>query len=333
MIRGVAALLSAAGAGLIALVRMLARGVAGITRSARTKITHHLPIALRRARTVLGHACRGLIAGARRLADGARGTSARIRRSGPASGTATARPGPAPSLLAAARERMLSQNLRLAISSAVSLALGVLAVLILMPEAVDRDGRLARAVLLLIVVIAMNTLCQAGLTHLALSSQPRARQVAAARLTRVRRTVPLYRMLLGRSGALGEALQLVVTAGLAITLLVQRPDGVPVLALLVITVAAIATAWIGSAMGFAVECLAEDARGDAFDLPGTPGPERDFADYLSAAVVVQASAGASPLAPVTRGARRLVRDQIVLAHVTATILITLGVSVVLTAVG
>ncbi|MGY5765609.1 hypothetical protein ACXET9_10430 [Brachybacterium sp. DNPG3] len=277
----------------------------------------------------------------RRLRASGRGLAVRLRRAVSRLPAASSRAAAALAdrrtrLRERSRERLLSANLRLGLALVLALVLGSAATELLAPGLGvrdDRDARLFRGVLLLICVISLHTLVHAGLTGLAMDGQPRARLVAAARLSRVRRTVPLYGMLQGRTGAFGEALQLVFVAGLAIFLLLRRPEELGVLPLLIVTVAAIATAWIGSAMGFAVESLAEDARGDAFDLPGTPGPERDFSDYLSAAVVVQASSGASALAPVSRGARRIVRDQIVLAHVTSTILITLGVSVVLTALG
>ena len=47
---------------------------------------------------------------------------------------------------------------------------------------------------------------------------------------------------------------------------------------------------------------------------------------------IQASAGAADLSPLTATARRLVRHQGVLAYVMTTIITTLGVSAVITAV-
>ena len=85
-------------------------------------------------------------------------------------------------------------------------------------------------------------------------------------------------------------------------------------------------------MTFAVEYAAEDAHGDAFELAGTPGHERTLADYVYGAVLIQAANG-TDLAPTTPGARRLVRDHVILAHVSSTIIITLGVSALLTAIG
>lgn len=56
-------------------------------------------------------------------------------------------------------------------------------------------------------------------------------------------------------------------------------------------------------------------------------------DYVYAATLIQTTAGVGDFLPRTSAARKLVRNQAVLAHVTATILITLGVSVVVTALG
>lgn len=53
---------------------------------------------------------------------------------------------------------------------------------------------------------------------------------------------------------------------------------------------------------------------------------------LHGAVQIQASAGAADLGPLTTTARRLVRHQVVLAYVMTTIITTLGVSAVITAV-
>lgn len=53
---------------------------------------------------------------------------------------------------------------------------------------------------------------------------------------------------------------------------------------------------------------------------------------LHDAVQIQASAGAADLGPLTATARRLVRHQVVLAYVMTTIITTLGVSAVITAV-
>lgn len=192
------------------------------------------------------------------------------------------------------------------------------------------DGSPATVLLLMIVTMSLYSLLFAALTHWALTGQPRARMVGTARLVRARKHVRTYRWLSGRSGSSGEVLQLLITAAIAIGLLVTRPEGLPLGALLALTVAAMATAWIGSVMTFAVEYAAEDAHGDAFDLPGGPAHERDLSDYVYGAVLIQASSGASDLVPITSAARRIVRNHVILAHVTSTILLTLAVSALLT---
>lgn len=192
------------------------------------------------------------------------------------------------------------------------------------------DEDLSAVLLLLIVAISLHSLLFSGLTYYALTGQPRARFVGAARLSRARKQVQLYQWSPGRSGASSEVLQLLITAALAIGLLVTRPAGVPIQILLVVTVGAVITAWIGTVMTFAVEYAAEDAHGEAFAMAGTSGPDRILSDYVYGAVMIQASSGASDLVPLRPGARRLVRNHVILAHVTSTIIITLGVSALLT---
>lgn len=61
-----------------------------------------------------------------------------------------------------------------------------------------------------------------------------------------------------------------------------------------------------------------------------PAHARDLSDYVYGAVLIQASSGASDLVPITSAARRIVRNHVILAHVTSTILLTLAVSALLT---
>lgn len=197
----------------------------------------------------------------------------------------------------------------------------------------DRDAlTIPLFLILLIVMISVYTLAIAGLTLWSLSGQPRRRMVAAARLPRARRAVRFYRWYMGRSSAFSEVVQMLMMAVIAVLLLISPPPEVPITALLVLTVAAVITAWIGSVVTFAVEYAAEDSRGTAFSLPGTDGPDRAIGDYVYGAVLIQASSGAGELTPLTAAGRRLVRHQVILAHVTSTIIITLGVSAVITAV-
>jgi hypothetical protein len=195
------------------------------------------------------------------------------------------------------------------------------------------DQSLSLLLVLVIVVQSLYGLTFAALTHHALAPLPRARLVGVARLARVKRSTWLYRNVIGRTGPTSEVLQLMIVAALAIILLATRPEAVPVFALLLLTAASIITTWVGSVVSFGIEYLAEDVHGNAFTLPGTSGPDRLWAEYLYGSVLFQASAGSTDMAPLTTGARRLVRSHVILAHVMSTTVIALGVSVVITAVG
>lgn len=234
------------------------------------------------------------------------------------------------------RDRFLSENLRTAAALLGALVATVAAMIAVPPLRLvgegPREQQIAALLMLLIVAVSLYSLLFTGLTLWSLQHQGRTRLVAVARLSRARRGVRLYSALLGRTDALSEAMQLVVTAGIAILLLTTRPDGVPLQFLLALTVASIITAWIGAVVTFALAYVAEDAHGTAFALPGTPGPERGLEEYVYAAVLIQTSAGASDLAPLTTSARGIVRDQAILSHVTSTILITLAVSAVITTI-
>lgn len=197
----------------------------------------------------------------------------------------------------------------------------------------SREEQLTVFLVLMIIITALYGLVFSVLTYYALQGQPRQRLVATARLLRARKHVPAYQLLSGRSGPSGEVLQLVIIAGVAIVLLATRPESFPASTLLALTVASIVVAWIGSVMTFAVEYIAEDAHGQGFTLPGSPAPERALEEYVYAAVLVQASSGSSEFVPLTSSARRTLRNHVILAHVMSTIILTLGVSVVITAVG
>lgn len=231
---------------------------------------------------------------------------------------------------------MLSENLRLFLSAGLAFLGGGTAFWVV-PELTSqppdsREEQLAVFLLLMIIIMSLYSLTFAALTYYALRGQPRQRLVATARLPRVRKHVGLYQWISGRSGPSGEVLQLVLIAGVAIVLLATRPESFPVSTLLGMTVASIVIAWIGSVMTFAVEYIAEDSHGEGFDLPATPAARRTLDEYLYAAVLVQASSGSSEFIPLTSSARRTVRNHVILAHVMSTIILTLGVSVVITAV-
>lgn len=233
------------------------------------------------------------------------------------------------------RRRLRSENLRMLLSflgAVLAGGLAALPLLDLLDPDLPPDERLAPLLVVIIVTTSVYSLLFAVLTYAALRGRPRRELLATARLTRVRRGVPEYRWLVGRAGAWSEVLQLLLVAALAAVLLATQPERLSLTALLLLTIGALASAWIAAVVTFALEYAAEDAHGEAFSLAGTPVPERVLADYVYGAVLVQTSAGPSDLGPRTAAARSLVRGHVILAHVTSTIIITLGVSAVLTVV-
>lgn len=232
------------------------------------------------------------------------------------------------------RRRLLSENLRLGGSWLLAFAVGPPTVLLLdssIPDDGTRGFQLSLALMIVIIMLSVHALAYAGTTLYSLSGQPRSRMVAAARLPRARRHVRFYRSYMGRTSAFSEVLQMLLIAVLAVVLLMMPPPWAPVAAMLALTVAAVITAWISAVATFAVEYAAEDSRGRAFALPGTEGPERTIEDYLYGALLIQTTSGTGDMVPVTASARRIVRRHVVLAYVMSTIIITLGVSAVITA--
>lgn len=232
-------------------------------------------------------------------------------------------------------EHLLSENRRFALSMLLGTIAGA-ALILLVPQTnymllEQRGDQLFALLLVLIVILTVYSVVFTLLTLLALRGQPRSRVVALARLGHVRRHVPLYKYLVGRSGPTGEVVQIMATAVVAIVLLALRPPEFAVALLLAFTGASLVTTWINTVLAFALEYAAVDAHGDAFDLPGTPPADRRLDEYLYVAVTTQAAPGPSGAVPLTRAARRLVRNHTVLAHTTSTIIITLAVSVVITA--
>ena len=233
------------------------------------------------------------------------------------------------------RRRLLSENLRLLTALLLSVVIGLGIVLALAANLTgigSTEMELPLLLILLIVVMSVYSLAFAGLTLWALTDQPRHRMLAAARLPRARRHVRFYRWYMGRSSSFSEVMQMLMMAVIAALLLIVPPPEVPIAALLALTAVAVVTAWIGTVVTFAAEYAAEDSCGTAFTLPGTTGPERTIGDYVYGAVLIQASSGTGDLTPLTAPARRLVRHHVILAHVTSTIIVTLGVSAVVTAV-
>lgn len=234
------------------------------------------------------------------------------------------------------RRRLLSENLRLLLSLTLSLLIGVglVAVLSAGLNGLGAGGEMQLSLLMVMLIVTMSaySLSFAGLTLWALTDQPRPRMLAAARLPRARRHVRFYRWYMGRSSSASEVTQMLMMAVIAALLLIVPPPEVPIAALLALTAVAVVTAWIGTVVTFAAEYAAEDSRGTAFELPGTAGPDRTIGDYVYGAVLIQASSGTGDLTPLTAPARTLVRHHVILAHVTSTIIVTLGVSAVVTAV-
>lgn len=233
------------------------------------------------------------------------------------------------------REHLQSENLRMLLSLPMGVVTGT-ALILLFPQTnyllrEQQDDQLFSLLLLVIVFLISYSAAFTVLTFLALHDQPRARLIALARLGHARRHVAVYRYLIGRSGPIGEIIQIMGTAVIAIVLLALRPPEFAVALLLAITAAALVCAWVSTVMTFALEYAAQDARGDAFSFPATPPSERLLEEYLYAAVVIQAAPGPSGVEPISRGARRLVRNHVIIAHTTSTIIITLAVSVVITA--
>lgn len=235
----------------------------------------------------------------------------------------------------ALRRVLLSEGARLSLAWSLAVVVGVAAMLPVSGSVQEAGGpatRLPLVLILLIVMLSASSLAYAGVTLWVMRDLPRRRLVAAARLPRARRAVRAYRWYLGRSSAVSEVVQMLVMAALSAWLLIVAPPGMSTPALLALTAAAVVSAWLGTVVTFAVEYVAEDSDGTAFALPGTVGTERTLQDYVHGAVLIQASSGSSDLSPRTSRARRLVRHQVVLAYVMTTIITTLGVSAVITAV-
>lgn len=232
-------------------------------------------------------------------------------------------------------QRLQSENLRMLLSLALGMLTGAL-LGVLVPQAnytlrQQQGDQLFSLLLMLIVVITTYSLAYGVLTYLALRRQPRTATIALARLGHARRHVPVYKYVIGRSGPVGEVVQIMGTALVSIVLLALRPPEFAVALLLGFTAVALVCTWISTVLTFALQYAAADAHGEAFAFPATPAAERGLEEYLYAAVVIQAAPGPSGVEPITREARRLVRNHVILAHTTSTIIITLAVSVVITA--
>lgn len=187
-------------------------------------------------------------------------------------------------------------------------------------------------VLLVVVTWTACTTSYAVLTHLVLRRMSRRALLVSVSTSLGADDGFWIRLLKGRSTTLGTAVQMFVNAALVVALLLERPAGVPSIALMVLTVLAVAAAWVCCAVGFAMEYVRADEHGEGFDMQGCPDPrDRRWDEYLYVAVLLQTSSAPADFSPLTVGARRAVRRQAVLAHLTATVLLAVAVSALTTA--
>lgn len=231
------------------------------------------------------------------------------------------------------RDLLLSENLRFSMSLLLACVFWmVVPTLRLELNWVTADNARERALLLalaFVVIVSAYTALFALFTLVAAHGQPRARLLALARLPHARRHVFAYRAWASRAGARTEVINMMVTAIVAIAVLIARPQGVPVTILLIIAVGSMAATWFSTVVTYALEYAAADAVDGGFSLPGTTVSERGLPEYLYAAVLVQTSSGPTDLVPQTARARRLVRDHALLSHITSTVIIAVGVSLVI----
>lgn len=187
-------------------------------------------------------------------------------------------------------------------------------------------------VLMVVVTWTAFTTSYAVITHLVLRRMSR-RALLVAVSSSLRRNEGFWaRMLWGRSTTLATAVQMLGNAALVVVLLLQRPAGVPAVALMVLAVFSVASAWVCCAVGCAMEYVRADERGEGFAMQGCPDPlDRRWDEYLFLAVLVQTSSSPADFSPLTVVARRAMRRQAVLAHITSTVLLAVTVSALTTA--
>lgn len=244
-------------------------------------------------------------------------------------------------LLARTRTRMLHalRSARVRETIAGALALAICTVLVRFLPFFDplglTDEAPARgdvALLLFAVFLSVYTAAYALVTHLVLRTLPRPVLLATVATSLDEDLTAFQRLLRGRTTTLGTSIQMLITAGIVVTLLITRPDGISPLALMGLTVFAVAAAWACSAVGYAMEYARADRDGTGFEMTGCPEPERrGWDEYLYLAVLIQTSSAPADFSPLTRQARRAIRRQAVLAHITATVLLAVAVSALTTA--
>jgi hypothetical protein len=188
--------------------------------------------------------------------------------------------------------------------------------------------RLGAVGALIVLVTIVYSVVMALVTHATLVRLDRGELVVTVREARARHSSRWVRLRDGGGAASTEILQMVLIAVVAVVLVINPPAGVPVPLLLVLALAAMAATWYESVVSFAVEYASEDAREEAFSMPEQPPL---FEDYLHLAWLTQSTSSPSDMVPSSRGARRLVRTQTVLAQVMNTVVIALGLSAVTSA--
>lgn len=234
------------------------------------------------------------------------------------------------------RRGLLPEDRRITLSLLLAFVLSFIPIQ-LVPALQWADGtqerRLAAVAILFALMLSLYSALHSALTHHVLRRLPREQLVVLMRLSRARTASPWHRWVRGSATATGGALQLVVLAGIVLFLLIRRPAGIPLGFLLGLAVFCMLTAWVGTVVSFAGEYAAIDGRGEAFDVPGAPAHERIYEEYLHIATLVQTSAAPSDAMPLTRTARRTMRGQSVLSYVMNSVVIAVGTSVVITALG
>jgi uncharacterized membrane protein len=222
--------------------------------------------------------------------------------------------------------------------SGISIGVAIIAFLVVrlayppLIDAVEASApwtRLGAVGALVVLIAIVYSVVMALVTHATLVRLDRGELVVTVREARARHSSQWVRLRDGGASASTEMLQMVLIAVVAVVLVINPPEGVPVPLLLVLALAAMAATWYESVVSFAVEYASEDAREEAFRMPERPPL---FEDYLHLAWLTQATSSAADIVPRTRGARRLVRSQTVLAQIMNTVVIALGLSAVTSAI-
>lgn len=222
--------------------------------------------------------------------------------------------------------------------SGISIGVAIIAFLVVrlayppLIDAVEASApwtRLGAVGALVVLIAIVYSVVMALVTHATLVRLDRGELVVTVREARARHSSQWVRLRDGGASASTEMLQMVLIAVVAVVLVINPPEGVPVPLLLVLALAAMAATWYESVVSFAVEYASEDAREEAFSMPEQPPL---FEDYLHLAWLTQATSSAADIVPRTRGARRLVRSQTVLAQIMNTVVIALGLSAVTSAI-